>query len=128
VAADGVRRLADDALAAERVAAESRLPADGGDLDKPAVLSEQEVAELVEFFLWGLFSAAPEKYGGGELTDKEQRMLGKVWGRALLPVLEKYGADAGWVFAVVVTGEVLVKRAVLARVALRVQSADEGDK
>jgi hypothetical protein len=128
VAAEDVRRLADDAIAAERVSYKSNLAADAGGLERPAVLSEQEVAELVEFFLWGIFSAAPEKYGGGELTDKEQRMLGKVWARALLPILEKYGADAGWVFAVVVTGEVLVKRAVLARVALRVQSADGGDK
>jgi hypothetical protein len=80
-----------------------------------AALSEVELAELVEFFLWGAFRLIPEKVGGGELSDKEQRMLGKVWSRALLPVVEKYSDEAPWIAALVVSSEVIMKRAMLAK-------------
>lgn len=114
-AAEGASGLTDDLAGVGSVAAEA-----------PAVMEAADFSELLEFFLWGAFRMLPARVGGGELSETESRMLGRVWSRALLPYVERYATEAPFVIAAVVTGEVLMKRAVLARVSGDLSQGDQG--
>jgi hypothetical protein len=93
-------------------------------------MSETDLAELVEFFLWGALSLLPPGMGGGELTPNEQKMLGRVWSLPLLPLVQQYSKEAPWVAAVAVTAEVLLKRATLYKLSQRAagNGSGEGDE
>jgi hypothetical protein len=104
------RAIADlEARASSREEIENARPEVGASLSDSNDLDGKEVAELCEFLLWGAFSLLPKQVGGGALSDREGKMLSKVWAKVLLPYLK--GENAALVIALIVTAEVLIKRA-----------------
>ena len=80
-------------------------------------LSFDELREMVSMLAWGTFALLPKGIGGGELTDKEERFLGKMWARVLARRLT--GPDVDIYLAIVATVETLTKRAMAARIEAR---------
>ena len=68
-------------------------------------LSFEELREMVAML--------PRRIGGGELSDKESRFLGKVWARVIARRLT--GPNVDLVLALVATVELFGKRAIAAR-------------
>lgn len=90
-----------------------------GDLD------EDDIREMLGMFAWAFFRLLPPKVGGGTISEEESRFLGKVYSRALWPYLQ--GKMAPLTVALVITGEMLLKRAMLNRAAAALGAASKGD-
>lgn len=83
--------------------------------DLSSDLDEEDIREMLGMFAWAFFRLLPPKVGGGTISEEESRFLGKVYSRALWPYLQ--GKMAPLTVALVITGEMLLKRAIVNRAA-----------
>lgn len=117
-AAAAARKAAEEALAKltagqpERPARSLGPAVDAASIDAMK-LDGDDLAEMLEFCITGLFMILPDGIGGGELSEREGRMLGRAWTRALAHRLTGENVLLG--LAIVGTIETLTKRAIAHR-------------